>query len=160
MKKQKSLFEYFAEDKLAKRYGRTQYGGIKTKGRRKLERPLSTRQWIHLVLKSVKGGSLTTFIRLHVRHSYTHWLLFCEPPTLILLMSAPLQSGLVHWGASIGAFYHSSGRPRIRSPLTKHNCKHRVCRGLASQTSAAQGHAYCRPNLPPWRDPKPTRSET
>lgn len=65
--KQQNLF-----DKQTKqRYGRTQYGGLKRKGHRKLERPFSAKKWIHLVLKSDKAnGKLSlkatanqTFIR-------------------------------------------------------------------------------------------------
>ena len=52
---QKNLFEYFDMKDTKRRYGRTQHGGAKTKGRRKQERPLSTKHWIHLVLKSDKA---------------------------------------------------------------------------------------------------------
>ncbi|MBX3021428.1 MAG: transposase [Bdellovibrionales bacterium] len=65
--KQQSLFD----SKTKSRYGRTEYGGLKTKGHRKLERPFYSRKWIHLVLKSDKAyGKLSlkaapnqTFIR-------------------------------------------------------------------------------------------------
>src|ERR1700745_2301595 len=58
--KQTNLFEYFGKDK--KRYGRTQYGGAPTTGHRKLERPLDTRKWIHLVLKSDKAVGKWSFL--------------------------------------------------------------------------------------------------
>lgn len=60
MKKQPSLFDYFQTTQTRKRYGRTSHGGTKTKGHRKLERPLATNKWIHLVLKSDKAkGTLS-----------------------------------------------------------------------------------------------------
>lgn len=62
MKKQTTLFEYFDSTAAKKRYGRTQHGGVKTKGFRKLERPLSTRKWIHLVLKSDKAKGHLSFL--------------------------------------------------------------------------------------------------
>jgi hypothetical protein len=60
--RQTSLFEYFAEPKTKKRYGRTQHGGLPTLGARKLERPLSTRKWIHMVLKSDKAKGTMSFL--------------------------------------------------------------------------------------------------
>jgi REP element-mobilizing transposase RayT len=43
-----------------KRYTRTAHGGSLALGKRKLERPLSSKEWIHLVLKSDKAkGSLS-----------------------------------------------------------------------------------------------------
>lgn len=43
-----------------KRYSRTAHGGRDTKGSRKLERPLSTKKWIHVVLKAeVARGKLS-----------------------------------------------------------------------------------------------------
>lgn len=60
MKNQTQLFDYFNIPETQKRYSRTVHGGAKTKGKRKLERPLSTRKWIHLILKSDKAtGSLS-----------------------------------------------------------------------------------------------------
>ncbi len=56
-----SLFEKSSE---GKRYGRTEYGGARTKGFRKLERPLSTKKWIHLVLKSEKAVGQLSFLNL------------------------------------------------------------------------------------------------
>jgi hypothetical protein len=44
------------------RYSRTIHGGAPTKGKRKLERPLSTKQWIHLVLKSDKAKGSMSFL--------------------------------------------------------------------------------------------------
>ena len=53
--KQKSLFE-FSDDKVARsRYARRTHGGAKTKPARKLERPLSRKDFIHLILKSEKA---------------------------------------------------------------------------------------------------------
>ena len=50
----------FFDKKTKKRYNRTQHGGMSTKGKRKLERPLSGKKWIHLVLKSDKAkGALS-----------------------------------------------------------------------------------------------------
>ncbi len=60
--KQVNLFEYFDKSIIRKRYGRTQHGGLKTKGHRKLERPLSTKQWIHLILKSDKAKGPLSFL--------------------------------------------------------------------------------------------------
>lgn len=65
--KQQNLFD----KETKRRYGRTQYGGLKSKGHRKLERPFSAKKWLHLVLKSDKAnGKLSlktapnqTFIR-------------------------------------------------------------------------------------------------
>jgi hypothetical protein len=56
--KQLSLFE----TKEKKRYTRTQHGGTSNRGKRKLERPLSTKQWIHLVLKSDKAIGKMSFL--------------------------------------------------------------------------------------------------
>lgn len=60
--KQTNLFDYFDTSKTRKRYGRTQHGGSKTKGHRKLERPLSTTRPIHLVLKSHKAKGSLSFL--------------------------------------------------------------------------------------------------
>lgn len=60
--KPSNLFEYFEKDKVRKRYGRTQHGGLKNKGFRKLERPLSTKKWIHLNLKSDKAKGPLSFL--------------------------------------------------------------------------------------------------
>jgi hypothetical protein len=62
--KQLSLFE---KSKEGLRYGRTEYGGAKTKGFRKLERPLSTKKWIHLVLKSDKAVGQLSFLSIQNR---------------------------------------------------------------------------------------------
>ncbi len=59
--KQLSLFENSLE---GRRYGRTEYGGARAKGFRKLERPLSTKKWIHLVLKSDKAVGSLSFLNL------------------------------------------------------------------------------------------------
>jgi REP element-mobilizing transposase RayT len=60
--KQTNIFEYFEQSKVRKRYGRTQHGGLAAKGCRKLERPLSTKKWIHLVLKSDKAKGRLSFL--------------------------------------------------------------------------------------------------
>lgn len=60
--KQANLFKYFEKNQLQKRYGRTQHGGVPSKGHRKLERPLSTKKWIHLVLKSDKAKGKLSFL--------------------------------------------------------------------------------------------------
>jgi len=52
---QKTLFEHFAMKETKKRYARTRHEGAKPNGKRKQERPLSTKRWIHLVLKSEKA---------------------------------------------------------------------------------------------------------
>ena len=57
-----TLFD-FAEDKTSKkRYGRTIHGGDSGKGKRKVERPLSRKKWIHLVLKSDKAKGKYSFL--------------------------------------------------------------------------------------------------
>jgi REP element-mobilizing transposase RayT len=60
--KQANLFDYFNKTAIRKRYGRTQHGGAKTKGHRKLERPLATNKWIHLILKSDKAQGPLSFL--------------------------------------------------------------------------------------------------
>lgn len=57
-----NLFDYFNTKETRQRYGRTQHGGASAKGHRKLERPLSTRKWIHLVLKSDKARGKLSFL--------------------------------------------------------------------------------------------------
>jgi hypothetical protein len=59
---QTNLFDYFETKATRKRYGRTQHGGASASGHRKLERPLSTRKWIHLVLKSDKAKGKLSFL--------------------------------------------------------------------------------------------------
>lgn len=59
---QKNLFEYFDLKDTKRRYGRTQQGGLNSEGRRKQERPLSTKKWIHLVLKSDKAKGRLSFL--------------------------------------------------------------------------------------------------
>jgi hypothetical protein len=57
---QHNLFDYADQKSTKKRYNRVTHGGIASKGRRKLERPLSSKHWIHLVLKSDKArGTLS-----------------------------------------------------------------------------------------------------
>ncbi len=60
---QTQLFKYYEMDSTHKRYGRTQHGGSGTKNHRKLERPLSTKKWIHLVLKSDKAVGQLSFLK-------------------------------------------------------------------------------------------------
>lgn len=60
--RQKDLFEYFEMKDTKKRYARTTHGGAATKGRRKQERPLDTKKWIHLVLKSEKAVNELSFL--------------------------------------------------------------------------------------------------
>lgn len=55
---QPSLFD----KETKKRYSRNQHGGVPSKGNRKLERPLSTKNWIHLVLKSDKAKGKFNFL--------------------------------------------------------------------------------------------------
>jgi len=54
-----------------KRYSRYHHGGESGRGRRKLERPLSSKRWIHLVLKSDKAKGrlslLTATNQIYVR---------------------------------------------------------------------------------------------
>lgn len=60
--KQINLFDYFDKTETRKRYGRTQHGGVRSKGHRKLERPLSAKKWIHLILKSDKAEGPFSFL--------------------------------------------------------------------------------------------------
>lgn len=65
--KQPSLFDYSQNTQTRKRYGRTSHGGANSTGHRKLERPLSTSKWIHLVLKSEKAKGSMSFLSLRHR---------------------------------------------------------------------------------------------
>lgn len=58
---QKNLFEHFEMKNEKKRYGRTTHGGSQVCGKRKLERPLDKKCWIHLVLKSDKAKGKLSF---------------------------------------------------------------------------------------------------
>ena len=60
--KQLALFEYFGMQDTRKKYGRTQHGGALHRHHRKEFRPLSTRRWIHLVLKSDKAYGALSFL--------------------------------------------------------------------------------------------------
>ena len=60
--RQQNLFDHFDLKQTRRRYGRTQHGGASTRGHRKLERPLSTKRWIHLVLKSDKAKGFLSFL--------------------------------------------------------------------------------------------------
>lgn len=62
MKNQTSLFTHFERKDLQKRYGRSIHGGVKSKGRRKLERPLAANKPVHLVLKSQKAKGSWSFL--------------------------------------------------------------------------------------------------
>jgi len=55
--KQISLFD----DHTKKRFNRVSHGGGLNKGKRKLERPLSKKKWIHLILKSDKARGALSF---------------------------------------------------------------------------------------------------
>jgi hypothetical protein len=59
---QKNLFDYFDRKDTKKRYARTEHGGAPTKGKRKLERPLSTKKWIHLILRSDRAKGPMSFL--------------------------------------------------------------------------------------------------
>lgn len=60
--KQNDLFEYFDMKETKRRYTRTTHGGTNTQGKRKQERPLDTKKWIHLVLKSDKAKNKLSFL--------------------------------------------------------------------------------------------------
>jgi Transposase IS200 like len=62
MKNQTDIFEHFESKSTKKRYARKAHGGDLAKGKRKLERPLSTKNWIHLVLKSDKARGRMSFL--------------------------------------------------------------------------------------------------
>lgn len=62
MRNQKSLFQFADDQQTHKRYARVSHGGIESKGVRKLERPLATKKWIHLVLKSDKAIGKYSFL--------------------------------------------------------------------------------------------------
>jgi len=68
MKNQTNLFDYFDKKEIRNRYGRTQHGGVKNKGHRKLQRPLSTKKWIHLILKSDKAKGNLSFLLPRNKH--------------------------------------------------------------------------------------------
>lgn len=61
--KQADLFKHFDLKKTRKKYGRTQHGGVGSLHHRKEYRPLSTKKWIHLVLKSDKAYGKLSFLR-------------------------------------------------------------------------------------------------
>jgi REP element-mobilizing transposase RayT len=63
MKKQKSLFEFSDDRSSHKRYARRTHGGVPKKPARKLERPLSRKDFIHLVLKSEKTKGSLSFLK-------------------------------------------------------------------------------------------------
>ncbi|MGZ3722134.1 MAG: hypothetical protein ACXVA9_04335 [Bdellovibrionales bacterium] len=52
----------FFDKATKRRYTRTQHGGATSNGKRKLERPLGKRNWIHLVLKSDKAVGKLSFL--------------------------------------------------------------------------------------------------
>lgn len=62
MKTQTNLFSHFERKDLQKRYGRSVHGGVKSKGQRKLERPLVANKPVHLVLKSQKAKGQWSFL--------------------------------------------------------------------------------------------------
>lgn len=57
--KQQSLFD----KEMKQRYGRTTYGGVKSKGHRKLERPFSRKYGMHIVLKSEKAKGALSLLK-------------------------------------------------------------------------------------------------
>lgn len=59
---QKNLFEHFGKKEIKKLYNRVEHGGAQTKGKRKVHRPLSTKSWIHLNLKSDKAKGAMSFL--------------------------------------------------------------------------------------------------
>lgn len=58
---QKNLFEHFGKKEIKRLYSRVEHGGGPAKGRRKVHRPLSTKKWIHLTLKSQKAIGKMSF---------------------------------------------------------------------------------------------------
>ena len=61
--KQKSLFEFSDDKTTRRRYSRRTHGGAATKPARKLERPLSRKDFIHLILKSEKAKGGLSFLK-------------------------------------------------------------------------------------------------
>jgi REP element-mobilizing transposase RayT len=61
--KQKSLFEFSNDKSNQRRYARRTHGGVPTKPARKLERPLSRKDFIHLILKSEKAKGALGFLK-------------------------------------------------------------------------------------------------
>jgi hypothetical protein len=59
---QTNIFDHADLSSTKKRYGRTKHGGTTSVGHRKLERPLNTRRWHHLVLKSDKAVGKMSFL--------------------------------------------------------------------------------------------------
>ena len=58
----KAQQQNFFDKETKKRYARTAHGGRPSLGSRKLERPLSAKCWIHLVLKSEKAVGKLSFL--------------------------------------------------------------------------------------------------
>jgi REP element-mobilizing transposase RayT len=63
MKNQKSLFEFSDDKSTERRYARRVHGGVSKKPARKLERPLSRKGFIHLILKSEKAKGTLSFLK-------------------------------------------------------------------------------------------------
>jgi hypothetical protein len=61
--KQTDIFRANDAKTLARRYNRTKHGGDLNRGRRKLERPLSRKYWIHVILKSDKAKGELSLLR-------------------------------------------------------------------------------------------------
>lgn len=61
-KTQSSLFEFAQQDRQHRRYGRRFHGGRTSRGKRKLERPLSRKQPLHLVLKASQATGSWSFL--------------------------------------------------------------------------------------------------
>jgi REP element-mobilizing transposase RayT len=63
MKTQANLFEFANDPTTRRRYSRVTHGGVALKPARKLERPLSKKDFIHLILKSEKAKGALSFLK-------------------------------------------------------------------------------------------------
>lgn len=61
--KQESFFKYLNSADAKTYKGRTVHGGTQTKGHRKNARPLASKKWIHLILKSQRAKSNWSFLK-------------------------------------------------------------------------------------------------
>lgn len=62
MQKQISIFDQIPDKKLKKRFNRVAHGGDLAPGKRKLERPLSSRRPIHVVVRSEQARGRWSFL--------------------------------------------------------------------------------------------------
>jgi hypothetical protein len=62
MKKQISIFELSNDKNLKRRFSRTAHGGGLNTGKRKLDRPLSTKRPIHITLRSTQARGAWSFL--------------------------------------------------------------------------------------------------